>query len=111
VPLTLTEVRTRSATLEDVFVSLTDGICAMNNAHPLLQLILVRIREFIREPEAVFWAILFPIVLTAGLGIAFRNRPAEMLQVVTSSPTLARGLRQEPSLAVRSSPRKPPARR
>ena len=29
-------------------------------AAPLLQLTLVRVREFIREPEAVFWAIFFP---------------------------------------------------
>jgi hypothetical protein len=34
--------------------------------HPLVQLTLVRIREFIREPEAIFWAIFFPILLTAG---------------------------------------------
>ena len=40
--------------------------------HPLVQLTLVRVREFVREPEAVFWAIFFPILLTAGLGVAFR---------------------------------------
>jgi ABC-2 type transport system permease protein len=68
--------------------------------HPLIQLILVRIREFTREPEAVFWTIFFPIVLTAGLGIAFRNRPADVLQVVTPSATIAQALRQEPSLNV-----------
>jgi len=41
----------------------------------LKQLILVRIREFWREPEAVFWALFFPIMLSLGLGIAFRDRP------------------------------------
>jgi len=66
----------------------------------LVQLTLVRIREFIREPEAVFWAVFFPILLTAGLGIAFRSRPGEVLKVVTSSDTVARALRQEPSLDV-----------
>ena len=28
--------------------------------HPLAQLTLVRVREFMREPEAVFWAVLLP---------------------------------------------------
>lgn len=45
--------------------------------HPLWQLSLVRFREFIREPEAVFWTFLFPILLATGLGIAFRNRAPE----------------------------------
>ena len=46
-------------------------------SHPLIQLTLMRFREFTREPEAIFWAFAFPILLTAGLGIAFRNQPAE----------------------------------
>jgi ABC-2 type transport system permease protein len=66
----------------------------------LVQLTLVRIREFIREPEAVFWAVFFPILLTAGLGIAFRSRPGEVLKVVTSADAVARALRQDPSLDV-----------
>jgi ABC-2 type transport system permease protein len=33
--------------------------------HPLVQLTLVRVREFVREPEAVFWTMFFPILLTA----------------------------------------------
>jgi ABC-2 type transport system permease protein len=68
--------------------------------HPLVQLTLVRVREFFREPEAVFWAMFFPILLTAGLGIAFRTRPVEVLKIVTSSSSLAQQLRQEPSLDV-----------
>ena len=66
----------------------------------LAQLTLVRIREFTREPEAVFWALLFPILLAAGLGIAFRNRPPEAL-AIAASPELVRALAQEPQLAVR----------
>lgn len=42
--------------------------------HPLVQLTRVRYREFFREPEAVFWVFVFPVLLAAGLGIAFRNR-------------------------------------
>lgn len=35
------------------------------------QLILARFREFIREPEALFWVYGFPLLLAVGLGIAF----------------------------------------
>jgi ABC-2 type transport system permease protein len=45
--------------------------------HPLVQLTRVRYREFFREPEAVFWVFVFPVLLAAGLGIAFRNRAPE----------------------------------
>ena len=44
---------------------------------PLGQLILARLREFYREPEAVFWVYGFPILMAALLGIAFRNKPIE----------------------------------
>jgi ABC-type multidrug transport system permease subunit len=44
---------------------------------PLGQLVLARIREFYREPEAVFWVYGFPIMTVVALGIAFRNRPPE----------------------------------
>jgi ABC-type multidrug transport system permease subunit len=49
--------------------------------HPLVQLTLVRFREFLREPEALFWVFGFPLVLAAGLGLAFRNTPAEVLTI------------------------------
>jgi ABC-type polysaccharide/polyol phosphate export permease len=68
--------------------------------HPLVQLTLTRIREFTREPEAVFWAVFFPILLTGGIGIAFRGRPAEVIKVATSAQTLADSLRQEQGLDV-----------
>src|SRR5881628_3324222 len=54
------------------------GSCAMRD-HPLVQLTLARMREFYREPEAIFWVFGFPIVLAFALGIAFRNRgPGEL---------------------------------
>ena len=70
----------------------------MNSA--LRQLVLVRFREFIREPEAVFWVFIFPILLAAGLGLAFRNRPPEVLTVGAVTPELANILRQEKLLNV-----------
>ena len=47
----------------------------------LVQLTLVRFREFIRQPEAVFWTFVFPILLAVGLGLAFRSRPPEKQHV------------------------------
>src|SRR3954453_17041884 len=54
----------------------------------MVQLTLVRFREFVREPEAVFWTFVFPILLAAGLGIAFRQRGPDKVQVgvITSAP-------------------------
>jgi ABC-2 type transport system permease protein len=68
--------------------------------HALVQLTLVRFREFIREPEALFWVFVFPLLLAAGLGIAFRNRPAEVLRIAVVTPELAQSLRQEKLLEV-----------
>jgi ABC-2 type transport system permease protein len=47
----------------------------------LAQMVFVRLREFYREPEAFFWVFVFPILLAGGLGIAFRNRPADIVHV------------------------------
>jgi len=68
--------------------------------HPLVQLTLTRFREFLREPEALFWVFIFPILLAAGLGLAFRNRPADVLKVATVTPELAQSLRQDKLLDV-----------
>jgi ABC-type multidrug transport system permease subunit len=46
------------------------------------QLLWVRILELKREPEVVFWVFVFPLLLAAGLGIAFRNKPADITSVV-----------------------------
>ena len=76
----------------------------MNSSHPLLQLTLVRFREFVREPEALFWVFGFPIILAAGLGIAFRNRPADVLPVAAATPQLSASLRTEKLLDVQQLP-------
>jgi ABC-type multidrug transport system permease subunit len=47
----------------------------------LYQLTKIRFLEFVREPEAMFWVFVFPILLTAGLGLAFRSRPPEQAAV------------------------------
>jgi ABC-2 type transport system permease protein len=47
----------------------------------LLELTLARTRELVREPEAIFWVFVFPILLAGLLGLAFRNRPPDPLPV------------------------------
>ncbi|MCR9296903.1 MAG: ABC transporter permease [bacterium] len=47
----------------------------------LMQLTLARLREFYRQPEAVFWVYFFPILMVVALGIAFRNKPVERITV------------------------------
>jgi hypothetical protein len=59
---------------------------------PLGQLVLSRVREFYREPEAIFWVYGFPILIVVALGIAFRNQPAENVTVdVQEVPEITSG--------------------
>ena len=69
---------------------------------PLAELTLARIRELTREPEALFWVFVFPILLTAILGLAFRSRPPEALPVAVVEGPVAdarlAALAKEPDL-------------
>jgi ABC-type multidrug transport system permease subunit len=64
----------------------------MNRWYALEQLFLARLREFYREPEAIFWVYGFPLILALGLGIAFSSRKPEPpdVDVVGTDDTLAR---------------------
>jgi ABC-2 type transport system permease protein len=44
-------------------------------------LLKARMLELKREPEVVFWVFVFPLLLATGLGIAFRNKPADASSV------------------------------
>src|SRR5574337_1833689 len=56
-------------------------------------LLLARMRELKREPEVIFWVFIFPLLLALGLGIAFRNKPADVAPVaVVSGPGAQRAL-------------------
>ncbi len=59
-------------------------------------------REFYREPEAIFWVFGFPIVLAFALGIAFRTRgPAELRVAVArgaEDSSIAAVLNRSPAL-------------
>ena len=47
----------------------------------------MRWRIFAREPSALFWTYGFPVVLALALGVAFRDRPPEPVEVaVEASP-------------------------
>ncbi len=48
---------------------------------PLVELTLARIREFVRDPSALFWTFGFPILLAVALGIAFRESPPAAVRV------------------------------
>jgi hypothetical protein len=58
----------------------------MQRWHPLMQLLLARIREFYREPEVLFWVYGFPLVLALGLGIAFSGSQPDTPEVDVQEP-------------------------
>jgi ABC-2 type transport system permease protein len=58
----------------------------------LYQLTVTRSKLTMREPEAIFWIFVFPILLALGLGIAFRNRPPDVLPVGATTPQLVQAL-------------------
>jgi len=64
----------------------------------LYQLTSARFRLFFREPEAVFWIFVFPILLAVGLSFAFRNRPPDVLQVGATTVQLAQALNAQKGL-------------
>jgi ABC-2 type transport system permease protein len=71
----------------------------------ILQLALLRVRTFLREPEALFWTFGFPILMAIGLGLAFGEGQEEQsyVGVVRGSSAEAHfeTLDQSPELIVR----------
>ena len=55
--------------------------------HPLVELTSMRVREFLREREAVFWVFIFPVLMTFALGIAFRNTGPDKTPVAIEAAT------------------------
>ena len=43
------------------------------------QLLSIQFKEFFREPGALFWSFIFPILMSFALGMAFSDKP-EMSQ-------------------------------
>ncbi|HXW92245.1 MAG TPA: ABC transporter permease [Terriglobales bacterium] len=44
-------------------------------------LMMARMNELKREPEVIFWVFVFPLLLALGLGVAFRNKPADVMSI------------------------------
>jgi ABC-2 type transport system permease protein len=62
-----------------------------NGVRPaLVELTSARMKEFLRETEAIFWVFGFPLLLTLGLGFAFREKPPDRIPIgVVSGPNAA----------------------
>ena len=63
---------------------------ANETLHPLFELTATRVREFLREKEAVFWVFIFPVLMTFALGIAFRNTAPDKTPVAIEATMDAR---------------------
>jgi ABC-2 type transport system permease protein len=67
----------------------------MPGRHPLGQLFLMRLRALWREPSALFWVFVFPMLISIALGLAFRNQGLARLRVaVVEGPGSAQVLAQ-----------------
>lgn len=54
----------------------------MSQLRPLLELTRMRLLLLLRQPEIVFWAFVFPVMLSMVLGFAFSRRDAPMSRVI-----------------------------
>ena len=71
----------------------------------IVELTSARLKEFVRETEALFWVFGFPLLLTLLLGFAFREKPPDRIPVgIVSGPLSAstlRALEKSPALIPR----------
>ncbi len=58
----------------------------MNVRPALVELTIARTKEFVREPEAIFWVFAVPIVFSVVLGFAFRSKPPDRIPVAVAAP-------------------------
>jgi ABC-2 type transport system permease protein len=73
-------------------------------AHPALaELTLARLREFVREPEALFWTFFFPMIMSVAMALAFPSRGAQPVRVglAPGDSELRRTLAADPGVSVR----------
>lgn len=71
---------------------------------PLLELTSARIKEFVREPEAVFWVFAFPVLLAVALGFAFREKGPDQIPVGVVSTAASRAVADRTLAALSKSP-------
>lgn len=53
----------------------------MSSSSSLRELYLSRLREFTRQPARIFWVYVFPLLMAIVLGVAFKNRKPEPVEV------------------------------
>lgn len=77
--------------------------------NPLWQMFLMRMRSLWREPSALFWTFVFPLLTSVALGLAFRNTgPKDLTVAVVESPqaeAVAGALGKAPGLIARRASR------
>src|SRR5262245_27641363 len=75
-----------------------------SRSREILELTRVRVVLFLREPEAVFWVFVFPLVLAGVLGFAFRSKGVEPARVGlvegSGADALATALARDEHIAV-----------
>ncbi len=77
---------------------------------PLVELTLARLRQFVREPEAIFWTFAFPILMAVAMTVAFPNRAAAPVRVVVAdgdggpdaAAAMRRALTATPAITLRT---------
>jgi ABC transporter DrrB family efflux protein len=78
---------------------------AMATRSALWELTVTRVKEFLRQGEAVFWVFVFPLLLALALGFAFRDKAPDRIPVgVTKgegSAAVTKALEASPALRVR----------
>jgi ABC-2 type transport system permease protein len=62
--------------------------------HPLIELTLTRLREFVREPEALFWTFGFPIIMSIAMAMAFPSRGSQRVPVGVAGGERGESIRQ-----------------
>ena len=62
---------------------------------PLKELVVARVREFVRQPEAIFWSYFFPVLMVLALGLAFQNKPQQKITVDVESGPRAEEIQQK----------------
>ena len=73
-------------------------------AHPaLVELTLARLREFVREPEALFWTFLFPMVMSVAMALAFPSKGIQPVRVgvAPGATDVRQTLKSDAGMAIR----------
>src|SRR5213596_2499404 len=72
---------------------------------PLVELTIVRTKEFLRETEAIFWVFGFPLLLALALGFAFRDKAPDRIPIAVINGPAAKqqtaALSKSPTLSPR----------